>query len=55
MSKTWQIGDYINGWLVETGPCDTRREAEGYGKTLRKGIRWKVEANGGHWWLLVKE
>jgi hypothetical protein len=55
MSKSWKIGDIVNGWLVESSPCNSKKQAEGYAWSLRKGIRWKVEQNGGRWWLLVKE
>lgn len=52
----WQIGQSKNGWLVETGPCKSKKEAKDYSYSLRAGIKWKVaQAPDGKWWLLIKE
>jgi hypothetical protein len=52
----YEVGQVVNGWLVESGPCKSKSEAEGYAYSLRPSIKWKVaQDSGGRWFLLVKE
>jgi hypothetical protein len=52
----WEVGQVVNGWLVESGPCKTEDQAKNYSYSLRPSIKWKVsQDHSGKWWLLVKE
>lgn len=50
-----EVGRKIGEWTVESGPYNTKGEAEDSGRAIVDGTKWTVtKASNGKWWVLIK-